>query len=343
MPTEAIPWPKGRSKRISVNSFGMGGANAHVILEAADQSPSITNGQTRTLSDSPLQRLLVFSAHSETSLAKMLSNFQSFSESETVNIKDLAYTLGARRHHQKLRSFAVTNGKDALQTGSAVRSSAEPKGLLFIFTGQGAQWPGMGRELIRDYPEFRQDIQTMDKWFEKSSHPPTWKMEDILLNAEDIHSAEFAQPLCTAIQIGLFNLLRSWGIKPDGVVGHSSGEIAAAYAAGALNMRDAILVAFYRGCASSQQRRPGAMAAVGLGRHEVTDLLTPGTYIACENSRSSVTISGDLDAVEGTLDRVREARPEALARKLKVDRAYHSSMLFPPKTSHFETTDPNLP
>lgn len=337
VPSKPIPWPQDRTKRISVNSFGMGGANAHVILEAPGTAASITNGtnghhvkgdsgySTPSEFTTPLQRLVVFSAHSETSLAKMLSNYQTFTESEAFDVKDLAYTLGARRTHQKLRSFAVTDGKSPLQPSSVVRTGGDPKGLLFVFTGQGAQWPGMGRELIRDYPEFRQDIQQMDGWFAKSSHPPTWKMEDILTNAEDIHKAEYAQPLCTAIQIGLVNLLRSWGIKPDGVVGHSSGEIAAAYAAGALNMKDAILVAFYRGCASSQQRRPGAMAAVGLGRPEVTPLLTKGTYIACENSRSSVTISGDLESVEATLDRVREARPGALARKLKVDRAYHSN------------------
>ncbi|KAM7200788.1 hypothetical protein V8F33_003719 [Rhypophila sp. PSN 637] len=323
VPSKAIPWPEDRAKRISVNSFGMGGANAHVILEAPEKiSPHGVNGHAE--STSPLQRLLVFSAHSETSLTKMLSNYQSFTEAETFDVQDLAYTLGARRQHRQLRAFAVTDGKSPLQPGSIVRTGTDQKGLLFIFTGQGAQWPGMGKELIRDYSEFRQDIQQMDRWFAKSSHPPTWKMEDILINAQDIHKAEYAQPLCTAIQIGLVNLLRKWGIKPDGVVGHSSGEIAAAYAAGALNMKDAILVAFYRGCASSQQRRPGAMAAVGLGRHEVTDLLTKGTYIACENSRSSVTISGDLESVERTLDRVREARPGALARKLKVDRAYHS-------------------
>lgn len=147
-----------------------------------------------------------------------------------------------------------------------------------------------------------------------------------MLNSQEISSAEYAQPLCTAIQIGLTNLLREWKITPDGVVGHSSGEIAAAYAVGALEMRDAILVAFYRGVASSQQKRPGAMAAVGLGRHEVSNLLSAGTTIACENSRSSVTISGDYDAVEETLDRVRQYWPDALARKLKVDRAYHSGM-----------------
>jgi acyl transferase domain-containing protein len=147
---------------------------------------------------------------------------------------------------------------------------------------------------------------------------------DMISNAENVNAAEYAQPLCTAIQIALVNLLRSWNIHADGVVGHSSGEIAAAYTAGALAMEDAILIAFYRGATSSQQTKPGAMAAVGLGRDAVSGLLSFGATIACENSRSSVTISGDLSAVEETLDRVRHHRAEVLARKLKVDRAYHS-------------------
>ncbi|RYP11136.1 hypothetical protein DL765_007885 [Monosporascus sp. GIB2] len=343
VPTQATPWPKGRSRRISVDSFGLGGANAHVILEA-DPLASSSNGTLKvngSTKASP-QRLLVFSAHSETSLAKMLTNYQTFTESESFRITDLAYTLGARRHHQRVRSFCVTDGK-SYQPAQAVRSS-EPKGLLFIFTGQGAQWPGMGRELIRDFPSFKEDIQQMDRWLSKTLHPPSRRMEDMLLNADDIHSAEYAQPLCTAIQIGLVNLLRNWDINPDGVVGHSSGEIAAAYAAGALGMRDAILLAFYRGVASSKQRQPGAMAAIGLGRHEVSDLLSIGTTIACENSRSSVTISGDYDAVEETLDRVRQHRPEALARKLKVDRAYHSvGVLYGELISTITTPPDSLP
>ena len=141
----------------------------------------------------------------------------------------------------------------------------------------------------------------------------------------DIHSAEYAQPICTAIQLGLVNLFRRWGVHPAAVVGHSSGEIAAAYAAGAIGLKEALFVAFYRGVASSDQRRPGAMAAVGLGRSEVSDFLVGDVAIACENSGSSVTISGDTSEVEEVLDRVRQNRPEALARKLRVDRAYHSS------------------
>jgi acyl transferase domain-containing protein len=108
-------------------------------------------------------------------------------------------------------------------------------------------------------------------------------------------------------------------------VGHSSGEIAAAYAAGALGMKEALLVSYYRGLATSELRRPGAMGAIGLGRHDLKGLLVGNVVLACENSRSSVTISGDLKDVEASLNLVSEMRPGVLARKLKVDRAYHSS------------------
>jgi acyl transferase domain-containing protein len=120
------------------------------------------------------------------------------------------------------------------------------------------------------------------------------------------------------------NLLRQWQVLPTGVVGHSSGEIAAAYAAGALGMKEALLISYYRGIATSELRRPGGMGAIGLGRHDLNSLLVGNAVLACENSRSSVTISGDLAAVEASLDRVSQMRPEVLARKLKVDRAYHS-------------------
>ena len=123
----------------------------------------------------------------------------------------------------------------------------------------------------------------------------------------------------------MVNLLRQWGVLPTAVVGHSSGEIAAAYAAGALGMKEALLVSYYRGVATSELRRPGAMGAIGLGRDDLEDLLVGNVVLACENSRSSVTISGDPEDVQASLDRVSQTRPGVLARKLKIDRAYHSS------------------
>jgi acyl transferase domain-containing protein len=124
------------------------------------------------------QRLLVFSAHSEGSLQKMLSNYKEYIERETFRLSDLAYTLSVRRHHWNVRSFCVSDGK-TFQTVPEVRPPTF-KGLLFIFTGQGAQWAGMGRELICDFPTFRESIQKMDYWLAKSSHPPLWKIEGSL-------------------------------------------------------------------------------------------------------------------------------------------------------------------
>lgn len=174
MPTEAVPWPEGRHRRISIDSFGLAGANAHVIIEADPDTcrSAKINGSVGPVSP---QRLLVFSAHTETSLQKMLTRFASFTASEFFQSIDLAYTLGARRHHYSLRSFCVTDGL-SYQPGAAVRIP-ERRGLLFIFTGQGAQWSGMGRELIREFPSFKRDIQQMDQWLSKSTSPPSWTIE----------------------------------------------------------------------------------------------------------------------------------------------------------------------
>ncbi|KAL1961386.1 hypothetical protein VTO42DRAFT_114 [Malbranchea cinnamomea] len=324
VPTRATPWPNSRHRRVSVNSFGIGGANAHVILDAAPSLAATngTNGITNGWHAEP-ERLLVFSAHSEASLKKNLSNYKNFVESESFKLSDLAYTLGARRQHQAVRAFCVTNGMSFEPT--APSKVSDFKGLLFIFTGQGAQWPGMGRELMRDFPSFREDIKQMDRWLSQATQAPSWKIEDVLSNANKLDSAELSQPICTAIQLGLVNLLRQWNVHPAAVVGHSSGEIAAAYAAGAIGMKEALLIAFYRGVAGAKQHRPGAMAAVGLGRHEVSDLLVNNVTIACENSRSSVTISGDSDDLDTVLDQIQQHRPGAFARKLRVDKAYHSS------------------
>ena len=142
-----------------------------------------------------------------------------------------------------------------------------------------------------------------------------------------LSEAEFAQPCCTAIQIALVDVLRNWGVKPTAVTGHSSGEIAAAYAAGALSLPEAISDAYYRGLAtiSLGKEVEGGMAAIGLGKDDVLPCLVfDGVTIGCENSPSSTTLTGDLKPLQQTMDLIKEKHPNVLVRALKVDRAYHS-------------------
>jgi acyl transferase domain-containing protein len=153
---------------------------------------------------------------------------------------------------------------------------------------------------------------------------------DILFLNDDstkLSQAEYSQPICTALQIALVDLLASWGVAPHAVVGHSSGEIAAAYAAGSLTKKDAIIIAFYRGYVCKKPRKMGAMAAIGLGKADVLPFLLPGVGIACENSASSITLSGDSDTLDKVLASLKEKNPDAFARKLQVAMAYHSGMI----------------
>lgn len=133
-----------------------------------------------------------------------------------------------------------------------------------------------------------------------------------------------SQPICTAVQIALVETLRAWGVTPEAVLGHSSGEMAAAYASGALSMEAAMTIASMRGITVQESTQVGGMAAVGLGREELMPLLVEGVVVACENSQRSSTISGDRKAVELVVARIKTKLPDVFVRMLKVERAYHS-------------------
>lgn len=146
-----------------------------------------------------------------------------------------------------------------------------------------------------------------------------------------INQAELSQPCSTAIQVALVQLLEHYGVRPDVVVGHSSGEIAAAYSCGSMSASDAIAVAYYRGKvmleeAGNTKATPGRMAAIGLGPDQVQPYLAKGVLIGCENSLESTTITGDQDAVERAMQNIKDANPDVFVRALRVDRAYHSRM-----------------
>ena len=148
--------------------------------------------------------------------------------------------------------------------------------------------------------------------------------------SEIFNAAEFSQPLCTAVQIAVVNLLHSWNISPAAVVGHSSGEIAAAFASGALTEAEAITVAYYRGQVMKQHSQPGAMVSIGLGKSEMFSYLRKGLSIACENSPNNITLSGDVEPMEDVVQQLKREYPAIFIRPLSVKVAYHScKLLFP--------------
>ncbi|CEI65620.1 Compactin diketide synthase mokB [Fusarium venenatum] len=324
VPTEPTPWPPSKHERISVNSFGIGGTNAHVILDSARSfkiAPPVERATT-----SP--QLLVFSANGADSLRQMITNYEEYAEKNPEKVDDLAFTLGHKREYLPHRAFAIASPLGPLTVSPPSKVGNKPN-IVMVFTGQGAQWPQMGRELMysSQFPTFRQTIAALDAHLQSLEDGPDWTIEEELQKppkTSRLSSAELSQPLCTAMQVALVDTLASVGVRAEAVVGHSSGEVAGAYAAGAITAKEAITIAFYRGLVTKRQTKPGSMAAIGMGAGDVEQYLQSGVVIACENSPSSVTIAGDTEAVESTIEVIKASKPDAMARLLQVDMAYHS-------------------
>ena len=323
VPTEPKPWPDGRLERVSVNSFGVGGTNAHAVIDSAASFVASTVPQREP--DEP--QLLLFSANSQKALARMVDNYREHVERKPETVRDLAYTLANKREHLSHRTFAIAS-KGTIGTPVPTTRSTKPPAVIMVFTGQGAQWPQMGRDLMDSNAVFLNSIRHLDNYLrEMYEHAPEWNIEAELRKAgkkSRVHIAEFSQPLCTAIQIALVDTLAALGIQPDAVIGHSSGEIAGAYAAGALTAEEAIVSALHRGAVTRLQKRSGAMAAIGMSWKETEKYLVANVAIACDNSPKNVTISGDVDKVETVIAEIRKRQPDVMVRKLQVDKAYHS-------------------
>jgi acyl transferase domain-containing protein len=293
--------------------------------------------------------LLPFSGHNESSLRL---NVEALSKIiEEFPLADVAYTLSSRRSKLAYRSYRILE-KDDLIRGllvdkPAVRSPLRITKVGFIFTRQGAQWHGMGAELF-EYRIFRTAIEYLDQTLCALSNPPSWSLLSILSGdcPEDaIQTAEIAQTICTAVQVGLVDLLASRSVRPVGVAGHSSGGIAAAYASGRITAADAIVAAYLRGQAVSKNIQEGAMLAVGLGVDEVTPYMQGWEHevtIAAINSPGSVTLSGKSSAI----DQISSAMTDSgvFNRKLKTGgNAYHSHHMLPIGQDYVEMLSKGTP
>ncbi|RYC55186.1 hypothetical protein CHU98_g11026 [Xylaria longipes] len=272
-------------------------------------SPTINKPNMSRVVNADTRRLVMlpFSAHSSQSLElNMAAGSHALIHSSLANI---AFTLSCKRQKMAYRTFRIVdtddiNGNESIGAKST-RSPAQPTNKLgFVFTGQGAQWHGMGADLF-SYRIFRDTIEYLDEVLGALPTPPAWSLVDVLAGRCDddsIQRGEVSQTASTALQIGLVDLLASWSVRPAGVVGHSSGEIAAAYASGTITAAEAIAAAYFRGQAVAQNHQAGAMLAVGLGSEMVANKYlgkwTDKVAVAAVNSPASVTLSGDADAIE---------------------------------------------
>lgn len=349
-------------RRASINCFGFGGSNAHAVIDQPsqaerkaylsshrsgddgddeDEDDYVLGDDTSSETQPPLRPYaLVLSANDAAALKANMSSLCGHVANLGVRapLADLAYTLSERRSRLWHRSFVITDTVENLDESAFTvgkKSTNAPK-IGLVFTGQGAQWPQMGKDLVATYPQVRSLLRELDDVLQAQADAPNWTLEAELTEArspEHLRQPEFSQPLVTALQICILYLLQSWGVEPSAVVGHSSGEIAAAYAAGYLDRAGAIKAAFYRGRAAVDCQRNGlagpvvGMLAVGLGADKAEPFLSkhPGAWIACFNSPSSVTISGHKDELERLGDELREAGH--FARMLHVDLAYHSPLM----------------
>ena len=350
VPTELIDWKSENGiRRASVNSFGYGGSNAHVILENYRPKPRALHQKRISPAGQADNRafLVPLTSHSEAASKNLVVSLSDYVKQHPhLKGADLSHTMSFRRSMHQYRSFAL--GSDA---DSILKDLAEPKPIAkwtkvldgtpkigFIFTGQGAQWHAMGRQLIEQSQLFRKTLDRCDAILQRLPDAPNWScVGELLKSAEESRLAQsrFSQPLCAALQLALVDILHAWGIEPSAVVGHSSGEIVAAYAAGSLSFENAIICAYYRGLYMSKGSGPaasvkGSMMAVGLTEIEGRAELKPyegRIALAAINSPSSLTFSGDEDAIV-ELKKELESR-KVFVRQLKVEQAFHSHHMVP--------------
>ncbi|MFD9698049.1 SDR family NAD(P)-dependent oxidoreductase [Lentzea sp. NPDC059081] len=313
-------WPGPR--RAAVNSFGFGGTNAHVVIEQAPPPPPLP-ADPETGDEAPL--LLPLSARGPEALDALARSYRVLAEQpDGPSWREIATTAARTREHHVLRTFVVA--ANAAEAAAAFADLPAPRaaltgGVAFVYTGMGPQWWGMGQELLRTQPLFREVVEACDEVLARFGISMAEEL-DRPQDGSRLTSTLYAQVANFVVQAGLTALWRAWGVEPVAVVGHSVGEVAAAYAAGVYSLEDALTISYHRARLQSGLAGRGVMAVAGLSADEVRPLLVDGVEIAAVNSASTTTLSGDRAAMEIVGQRVP-------LQPLRVEVAYHSAQMDP--------------
>lgn len=312
IPTEVTPWqPADGGPRVAgVSSFGIGGTNAHVIVEEAPAAESRAEAP-------PGPALLPLSARSAESLRRLAAAYGEWiASAASPPLRDVCFTASVRRAHNEhrlavtggsaaeiaegLRAFAAGAAKANVAAGRA--SLARRAEVVFVFSGQGSQWAGMGRDLLAGSAVFRESLARCDAAMKAQGGPSV--LAEIQDDAPRLDAIEVLQPVLFALQVALCELWRSLGVVPDAVIGHSLGEVAAAHVAGALSLEDAARVVCARSRLLARLGGQGAMAIVELSAEEASRLVEPHRdrlSIAACNGPTSTVLSGAPEAVDAVL------------------------------------------
>lgn len=336
VPTTLEPWPgpDDAPAVAGVNAFGFGGANAHALLEEPPPRREIPASADRP-------RILALSARSAGALRDLAAAWVEHLREGDAAVADLTVTAATRRSHHAHRAAAVATTKAQLaaqlatvaagqEQGGAVTGHAGemPPRVAFVFSGMGPQWWGMGGDLLRDEPVYADTIHACDRLLRPLAG---WSLVDELTAGEQrsrVTEPYVAHVANFAVQVALAALWRSWGIAPDVVVGHSSGEMAAACVAGALSLPDAVHLAFHRGRLQQRAAGSGGMLAAGIpvdGAAELLDGYEQRVALAAVNGPASVTFSGALDALEEIGARLEQRG--CFRRMLPVTVPYHGPQM----------------
>lgn len=349
------PWPTESGPAVAgVSSFGFGGTNAHVVLAEAPRLDAEMRGaecgkeNPQCASRNPKSAyLLPLSARSPEALQSLARAYQDFlaATEATLSLRDICYTASVRRGHHDYRLAVTGNSPEQLIEGleaflrgetraglsSGRHISGRRRKLVFVFPGQGAQWFGMGRALLRQEPVFREVVEHCDRAMRPYGD---WSLLAELTATDAAQSRlndiTIIQPALFAIQVALAALWRSWGIEPQAVVGHSMGEVAAAYVAGALSLDDAVRIICCRSRLVTRTIGQGTMVAVELSLEEARRALAnyeDRVSIAASNSPTSTVLSGDPTTLATIVDHLQ--RQDIFCRQVKVDFASHSPQMDP--------------